>query len=262
MDIRAGKFPETISAVVIGVSRCADPNLVKLAAVKGERQRLGDVLVSPNACRIPASQVSCLTALAETTREQILSALRQRAGNAKPDDILFFYFAGHGVEHGDSFALVPSDGVAARPDTLITAADLGQSLAGTPARGIFLALDCCGGAAIYENARALFGIIVDRLEYRILLSSSKQGESSWEIRGRGSPFTVALIEALQGRMPGIGQQGEIYFTSLMAHVTSRVAELLEGEYSGLPPQHPNFDGSYQKDPRCSSTATSPSGASS
>ena len=109
-------------------------------------------------------------------------------------------------------------------------------------------LDCCGGAAIYENARALFGMLEDRLEFRILLSSSKRGESSWEIRGRGSPFTHAVIEALLGHMPGIGKQGEIYFTSLMAHVTSRVAELLASEYSGLPPQHPSFEGSFEMDP--------------
>src|SRR5262245_3408871 len=121
MDIRASKFSETIGAAVVGVSKCADPSLAELPAVNGETQRVGEVLVSPNACRIPAHQVSCMTAPAETTREQILSALRQRAADAKPGDILFFYFAGHGVENDHSFALVPSDGVAARHDTLITA---------------------------------------------------------------------------------------------------------------------------------------------
>lgn len=248
MQVRADKFSETIAAVVVGVGQCADPALAVLRAVEGQTRLLAETLVSPRACRIPDDRVTRLAAAEDTTRARILESLRERARAAAPGDILFVYFAGHGVARENSFALVPSDGRADQPDSLISAADLGQSLAGTRARGIFLVADCCGGAAIYENARALFGGLDDKLEFRILLSSSKRGESSWEIEGRGSPFTAALVEALQGHMPGVGQQGEIYFTSLMAHMVSRVAELLEGEYSALPPQHPNFDGSYEKDP--------------
>lgn len=248
MDVRANKFPETIRAALVGVGRPVNADLPPLPAVEGETRHLNDVLLSPTACRIPADHVSCLVSPEETTRERVLSALHDCSVKAVAGDIIFFYFAGHGVKSDGSFALVPSDGVISHPETLIGSSDLGLALAGTSARGIFIVADCCGGAAIYENARALFGHIDSRLEFRILLSSSKEGESSWEIAGRGSPFTAALIEALRGSMAGIGAQGEIYFTSLMAHVTSRVEELLQGEYAGLPPQHPSFDGSFEKDP--------------
>ncbi|MBG0808199.1 caspase family protein [Methylosinus sp. H3A] len=248
MDVRANKFPETIQVALVGVGQPIDAGLAPLSAVEGETLRLKDVLLSPTACRISDNQLLCLTAPEETTREGIISALRKCSCRAAEGDIIFFYFAGHGVKSNGSFALVPSDGILSRPETLITSTDLGLAFAGTYARGILIVADCCGGSAIYENARALFGYIENRLEFRILLSSSKEGESSWEITGRGSPFTAALIEALHGNMAGMGAQGEIYFTSLMAHVVARVEELLQSEYAGLPPQHPSFDGSFEKDP--------------
>ena len=91
MEIQAGAFSETIVGLVVGVSRCADSNLPALTAIEAETPRLAEVLISPNACRIPASQVTCLTTAAETTREQILSALHRLCDNGRPNGILFFF---------------------------------------------------------------------------------------------------------------------------------------------------------------------------
>jgi hypothetical protein len=250
----ASAFAKSIYAVVIGVGQyvgtSADgkklPNLPECIA-GGES--LAAILVDAEKCRIPRGHVTLLTKERETTKHRILEALRSAARAAKPGGALFVYYAGHGLETDESFYLATVDTPPRpTPDMAISARDFAEALAGTFARGILIVVDCCGGAALAERAPLVFSLLGDQFEYRILLSASKRGQSSWEFKGEGSPFTNLFIKALSGELPTIGKHGEIYFSTLLAFLTNEMEKLFSDRLAGLKKQEPKAEISAGPDP--------------
>ncbi|MER9227065.1 caspase family protein [Mesorhizobium sp. M0664] len=249
----ASAFSKSIHAVVVGVGQYARPvnggKLKDLPECVIGAKRLAAVLVDSTACRIPDHQVELLTLPAETTKNAILAALNSAARRASPEAALFVYFAGHGLETDSSFYLATVDAEPVpTPDTSISAQDLAEALTGTAARGILIVVDCCGGAALAERAPLVFSALGDLFEYRILLSASRRGQSSWELPGEGSPFTNLFIDALSGHLPTVGKHGEIYFRDLSAFLVNEMRKLFRGRLSGLKEQEPKAEISAGDDP--------------
>jgi Caspase domain len=249
----ASAFAKSIYAVVIGVgeyvSSSEGKTLSNLPECITGAKSLEAVLVDGEKCRIPKKQVTLLTKPCETTKDSMLKALRSAALAATPGAALFVYYAGHGLEMANSFYLATVD-TPPRPtaDTAISAQDLAEVLAGTLARGILIVVDCCGGAALAERAPLVFSVLGDQFDYRILLSASKRGQSSWEFKGEGSPFTNLFIKALSGGLPTIGKRGEIYFSTLLAFLTNEMEKLFSGRLAGLKKQEPKAEVSAGPDP--------------
>ncbi|MER8622886.1 caspase family protein [Mesorhizobium sp. M1143] len=245
----AGSFAESIRALVIGVGSVAEKTLAPLPECVQGANRVFETLTAQSACRLPPAHVCRLTSLEETTRNEIRVQLKNVGAAAGLDDTIVVYFAGHGVEANNEFFLSTSqtkyDDLR---ETSISADDIIEALGPTRARGLLLICDCCGGAAIAERSPQLFTLLGDHFEYRIVLSASKRGQSSWEVRGKGSPFTNLLIEALLGRFSGLGHNGEIYFNDLFDYLSSEMETTFSNELKALPRQEPVFAGSFAKDP--------------
>jgi Caspase domain len=249
----ASAFSKSIHAVVVGVGRYIQPSdgekLRDLPECVIGAERLAAVLTDQGACRIPHRQVQLLTKPAQTTRGAILDALRSAGRTAASGGVLFVYFAGHGLETGSSFYLATVDSESVpTPHTAISAQDVSEALIGTAARGVLIVVDCCGGAALAERAPLVFSLLGDQFDYRILLSASKRGQSSWELPGEGSPFTNLFVDALSGQLPTVGKHGEIYFRDLLAYLVNEMRKLFRGRLAGLKEQEPKAEISAGDDP--------------
>lgn len=99
----------------------------------------------------------------EATRANILQDLYDLAARVGRSDSLFIYYAGHGVEDdrlGQGF-WIPVDGRAGNIATMISNSDIKMTLAGIPARHIWLVSDSCFSGTLLAD-RSVAGTIDDR----------------------------------------------------------------------------------------------------
>jgi hypothetical protein len=253
MATDASSFAASIHALVVGVGEYSPAGegaaLSGLPGCPAGAHQVAAALVDPRACRIPPAQVACLTQRAETDKSSIMWALAEMARRAGAGDVIFFYFAGHGMDRPEGYYLATADSSAvSAPDASISAHDIVESLKGTLARGVLIVLDCCGGAGLVERAPQLLTEFGDRFDYRILISASTSEERSWELPGEGSPFTGLLVDAISGRLPAMGRQGEIYFRDLYGFLVVEMDKIFKGRLRELVPQRPNAAPFYREEP--------------
>jgi hypothetical protein len=140
------------------------------------------------------------------TRDNILSTLKVVADATQPDDLLLFYYTGHGDENGkESYLVTQSGRTSVLEDTAIPISRVTHILRNASAREKVMILDAChAGAAIgTKGARRMSEAFIRRVfeqaEGIATLSSCKQHQFSypWPQRER-SVYTYYLLEALQG----------------------------------------------------------------
>ncbi|EIM31159.1 caspase family protein [Microvirga lotononidis] len=245
-SIQATAFGDLTRAVLVGVSNFEDKAFRELKACAPETERLGAALTDPAGCRIPDQNVDVVVD-ARATLDQVIPLLQAASSAATPDQILIIYFAGHGEKIEGGFGLILHDTRQADlARTALTSAQLDRIFSGCRARGLLIILDCCGGAALAENAPA-FMQRVGQHDFRILLSASRVDQSSWET-SRGSVFTKHLIDVVEGTTQVSATPGQVYFNDLLRHLRNSVAEEIANAGGELPPQEPVFNGGYIDDP--------------
>jgi WD40 repeat protein len=180
---------------------------------------------------------------AEATRTNIEVAFNQIINQARPQDALIFYYAGHGAMSlsGDGpadFYLVPHDVIRIYGDgdglttNGIAARTLSELLKSVRAQKQLIILDACesGGAleaismrgaaeekAIMQLARAV-GVTV--------LASAGQDQIATEFDELGhGVFTYALLKGLNGEADGSPRDGKITIKELEAYINDQVPEL-------------------------------------
>jgi hypothetical protein len=240
----ARRFSEGTHAVVVGVSSYARSGLKELPACEPEAAAVAAALVSSHACGVPPSQVHLLVGDGATP-SAILEQLCGCAEAADADDILLFYFAGHGADIGQSFVLLtdapgPADAPGLSREAIVDA------LARTKARGVLVILDCCGGASLAEHAPSYFHGLAGH-DFRLLVSASRAGQSSWELADHGSLFTRRLLRVMRGE-ERLGHPGAVYFRDLFDYVYAGVVADAKREFGTAATQTPVFAGSLAGDP--------------
>jgi hypothetical protein len=181
----ARRFSERIHAVVVGVSEYAGSGLADLPACRTEAAQIAGALSLSRTCGVPGSQIHLIPD-SEASRARILDTLMTTASKMTSEDVLIFYFAGHGENDGDGFVLRtgPRTTDAQRG---LSREDVSAALSTTQARGVLVILDCCGGVGFAENAPEFFFSLGNR-DFRLLISASRAGQSSWELGDRGHSF--------------------------------------------------------------------------
>ncbi len=244
--IQAGAFGDLTLATLVGVSIYKDPDIRPLPACAPETARLYEGLKNPSGCRLKDENVDVLINEG-ATRQAVIASLERRALTAGPEQILIFYFAGHGEPLDSGFGLLMHDSKSSDfASTTLTSEDLDTIFAPCAARGVLIILDCCGGAALAENAPS-FLQQVGRHDFRILLSASRANQSSWET-AEGSLFTRHLLAVVDGREQVSAAPGEVYFNDLLRHLRDSVSEEITNAKGRLPAQEPVFNGGYTEDP--------------
>jgi hypothetical protein len=165
----------------------------------------------------------------QPSRGDVLTALTAVAAATDPDDLLLFYYSGHGfAEDGESYLIGYDGRHLALKDTAIAVSRVKEIMQKAPARAKVLLLDACqSGAAIdHKGPRPMSAQFIDRVFAQAagmaILSSCQQDELSYEWQERErSAFTHFLLEALKGAADR-DAKGRVTIQDVNRHVTNGV----------------------------------------
>jgi hypothetical protein len=178
------------------------------------------------------------------TRENILTTLKAIALATKPEDLLLFYYTGHGdIDEHESY-LVANDGRFINLEhTAVAINQIKKIMQQSSARAKVLILDAChGGAAIgTKGPRRMSPDFIQRVFEQAqgiaILSSCMQNQVSYEWQKQSrSVFTYYLLEALQG-LADNDDKGFVTVADIHRHVSNGV---IQWATSNKKPQTPTF----------------------
>lgn len=140
------------------------------------------------------------------TRANILGELSTVAQSVSEDDLLLFYFSGHGMARdGESYLLARDTRLSALKHTAVAMKDIREIVAQSPAHAKVIVLDAChSGASIGKAEPTMTPEFIQRVfeqaEGMAVLASCKENQQSWEwAEKQRSVFTYYLLEALTGK---------------------------------------------------------------
>jgi len=193
-------------AVLVGVNEYQDKvNYGRLQVcvkdVAAIRERLVTGGFDPARIRLLTDHTTELPA-----RANILVALKAVADATEPDDLLLFYYSGHGEEAGGESYLVARDGRRlVLGDTAVPVSRVKAIMEQAPARAKVIILDAChsgadiGGKGPKPMSAGFIRRVFEQAEGLAILASCRQRQLSYEWRARErSVFTHFLLEALAG----------------------------------------------------------------
>jgi hypothetical protein len=140
------------------------------------------------------------------TRANILQTLKAVASATEPDDLLLFYYSGHGEEDNQGSYLVAKDGRhLVLPDTAVSIERLETIMSEASARAKVIILDACHSGANFggKGPKCMSKEFIERVfkqaKGMAILASCEQGQFSYEwFAKERSAFTYYLVEALRG----------------------------------------------------------------
>lgn len=165
----------------------------------------------------------------QATRANVLRTANQVFSKAGPNDVVVFYFSGHGLPG----AMCAHD--TQTPATLLTYKDLGTVMKRSRARNRLIFSDTChagSGRISKTNARP-----EDLNGMNILLFLSSRGNETSRETSQGGLFTVCLLKGLEGAADR-NRNRAITARELFDYVSTRVANLSRGR------QHPVMWGKF------------------
>jgi hypothetical protein len=202
----AGKKPK-IWAVSVGISDYAHEKDLKYS--KDDVYLIDNFLVSLKGGAVPERQRRLLVD-AKATKPAILTALNDLARQAGENDILTFYFAGHGIEG----YFVPYEGVGTYKHTLLSHQEILSVFAKSNAKQNIIIADACHAGSLEDftyGTRSLESttLALDSYYKRIMeakggrvlyLLSAKSDELAIETSHNAQGvFTYYLLEGLKGK---------------------------------------------------------------
>ena len=171
----------------------------------------------------------------EATKANIEDAIRQIKGKAAKDDLVLIYFAGHGAESGGSFYLKPTDVKSDPSEMEISSIDnrwIMEEISRYSAPTLYFldasypsksdANGATVGNANMDAVQNAFGKVIDNDdEIRIFVSSTSSKQKSNVGADKGSLFTVAMLEGLDGKAD-LNDNGLVTVEELGDYVSDRV----------------------------------------
>lgn len=243
-------------AVVIGVSQYKNlPDDKQLQFADRDAQAFAEFLRSPQGGGFPATHVKTLI-----NQNATLSALRTALGtwlarSAEADDVVYIFFAGHGVVEGehDGYLVAHDSDPQNLYATALSVAELDRVITERlKSRTVVLIADAChsgniGWASRATTEQVLIGRYLDEVGKSgrgvFKLLGSRADENSYEDKrwgGGHGVFTHYLLEGLRGKAD-IDKDGFVRATEVLDYLSRVVPE----ETKSL--QHPRSAGNV--DPR-------------
>ncbi len=213
-------------ALLIGVSEYSDSGLNSLPAatndvqaVQAVLQRLGDFnevfpLVNPD-------------------KTQMEEAIERAFSDRRRDDLLMFYFSGHGVkdDNGRLFFATRNTRKLTLRSTAVPANFVHEVMGESRSRRQIVILDCCYSGAFAEGMRTKDDQSVNIQgqlcgEGRAVLTSSTAHEYSLEQQGQGlSVYTQHLVDGIWNGTADLDHDGWISIQELHEYTKSKVREV-------------------------------------
>ena len=140
----AGKY-----ALLIGNSGFTDSALARLSAPENDVIALSQVLERPDIAGFTT------TLLLNAGMDEARTAVAEHFQNRSPDDLLFFYYTGHGLrdESGDLYLALPQTSTATPSAISLEADYVHRQMDRSASRRQVLILDCCHSGAFIRSGR-------------------------------------------------------------------------------------------------------------
>ena len=187
-------------AVIVGVA--SYNHISSLRYSDDDAYQMFAFLKSPEGGALADNQISILID-ENATREKILKTMQNKFKQAGPDDLVLFYYSGHGAE--GSFIPFDYDGSSG---SRLSHSDVQEIFRSTKAKNKLCIADACHSgslnrgersASILEVTSNYYQALVDSQGGMALMMSSKAEETSIEYQGlRQGVFSHYLIKGLKG----------------------------------------------------------------
>jgi hypothetical protein len=221
VQVEAADLQGSAYALIVGVNDYQDARISDLRYAEADAQAVKEALSHPQYGVVPPENIRVLNG-AEATYRNISLALEEHLVRqaTKPEDVVFFYFAGHGAEgahmsRGAAYYLVPHD--ADVRNLLSTAIEKGrlQFLWGAvgATRKVFITDACHSGGL--QDMKVLTASGFEAVEGFITLAAARADQRSWELPRLGHGiFTYALTQGLQGGADREGGNADGFVSAL------------------------------------------------
>jgi len=219
-------------ALIVGNADYQDPKLARLVAPTEDVRSLADVLRNPQ-----IGAFDDVATLLNETGANIRKAVSLFFLRKDRDDLLLFYFSGHGVrdDRGDLYLAVKDTEADVLSGTAIEAGFITNQMDTTHSRRQVLILDCCHSAAFARGSKAAIGESVgtgatfDGTGYgRIVLTASDATQFAWDALQDATPavtpsvFTRHLVEGLRTGDADTDNDGQITLDEWYHYTYSQV----------------------------------------
>jgi len=217
-------------AVLVGVDEYEDrPNYGRLHICVRDVDAIREQLVAGSFDPARIRLLTDRTTDEPPTRANVLAALKSVADATERDDLLLFYYSGHGDEANGESYLVGRDGrQLVLDDTAVLISRVKEIMLEAPARAKVIILDAChsgadvGGKGPEPMSAEFIRRVFEEAEGLAILASCKQGQLSYAWRAQErSVFTHFLLEALTGQADR-EQKGFVTVQDANRHVTDGV----------------------------------------
>ncbi|MFC1525989.1 caspase domain-containing protein [Candidatus Latescibacterota bacterium] len=231
VDVEQSSMAGTAYALIVGVNDYSDERISDLRFAEPDAQAVMEALTDPQYGIVRPENVRMLTGSEATYRNVAMALEEQLVRKAtKAEDMVFFYFAGHGAEgphvsRGAAYYLVPHDAdVRSLMSTAIEKGRL-QFLWGAIGAGrkVFITDACHSGGL--QDMKVLTADGMETVEGFVTLAAAKADQRSWELPRLGHGiFTYALAQGLRGGADANGD-GFVSAQELGAYLKTEVAKL-------------------------------------
>jgi formylglycine-generating enzyme required for sulfatase activity/uncharacterized caspase-like protein len=211
-------------ALLVGVSNYI-VDLRPLPAAVKDIEALRQILVNPEIGGFAESDV---TVLPNAEKGAIETAIYKLFANRKPDDLLLFYFSGHGVtdSRNDFYFTGISTSTDALPPTAISSAYVQGEMEKSRSHRLVAILDCCHSGAFPKGMKAKDASKVDiKLggEGRAILMAADSSKFAFEQEGfELSLYTHFLVEGLKTGAADRDEDGDVSADELHVYVEGKV----------------------------------------
>ncbi len=213
-------------ALLVGVSNY-DSDFTSLPSAVKDVRALQRVLLNPD---IGGFFDADVTALVDCDRQTIDRAIYSLFAERKPDDLLLFYFSGHGVtdNRGDFYLASKIANKKELPPTAVSAMYIHDQMNKSRSQRQVIILDCCHSGAFSKGMTAKDGGTVNVLpklggEGRAILTASDSTKYAFEQEGFDlSLYTHFLVEGLEKGVADRDGDGEISVDELYEYIKEKV----------------------------------------
>jgi formylglycine-generating enzyme required for sulfatase activity len=213
-------------ALLVGVSNY-DADFTALPSAVKDVKALQRILLNPE---IGGFFDADVTALVDCDQQEIQRAVFRLFNDRKPDDLLLFYFSGHGVtDNRSDFYLASKNANKKELDiTAVPAANIHIQMNKSRSQRQVVILDCCHSGAFSKGMTAKDGGTVNVLpklggEGRAILTASDSTKYAFEQEGFDlSLYTHFLVEGLEKGAADQDGDGEISVDELYEYVKEKV----------------------------------------
>jgi uncharacterized caspase-like protein len=245
------KFPKkgNYYAVVIGIGKYKDDKIPKLKYTTVDAQSIYNILTDPKYGNFPKDHVRKLID-EEATDNNIKSAIGTwLRRNARKDDTVIIFYAGHGAPEDDkTYWVTYNANIDDLYGTALSNDEIADMLNRVESEKMIVFLDSCYSAATIHRTdkRRSIMIVKDPFQKfkgkgRVVITSSDGKEESLELDKFGhGVFTYYLLKALKGEADE-NKDGFVELDEIWDYVKYRVADTARRHGST---QTPVIDGSY------------------